>query len=81
MQQALAGDPPSSTSRYRPASPACPHSGQRTRYGDGALLECFRRGTEPGAPQAAGEVARVTDEAPASAQLEPAVLDFFRSDD
>ncbi|HVN87546.1 MAG TPA: PBP1A family penicillin-binding protein [Candidatus Binatia bacterium] len=82
MKQALADQPILDFSI--PPGLACvpinPHSGQRTRYGEGALLECFRRGTEPGAQQVATQVA-VADEAPTAAMPEPAALDFFRSDD
>ncbi|HUI27314.1 MAG TPA: penicillin-binding transpeptidase domain-containing protein, partial [Candidatus Kryptonia bacterium] len=83
MQQALADQP--ILDFPVPAGLACvpinPHSGQRTRYGDGSLLECFRRGTEPGATHDVTQVAQVADEAPTAAIPEPAALDFFRSDD
>ena len=80
MERALAGKPILDFSV--PSGLACVpidrHSGQRTRFGSGSLLECFRKGTEPGATQL---VAHVPDEAPASASPEPALLDFFRSED
>ncbi len=82
MQRALEGQPildfqvPDGLS----CVPINAHSGQRVRYGEGALLECFRKGTEPGAPQAA--IAQVVaDEAPHSAEPAAATLDFFRSED
>jgi len=80
MERALAGKPILDFSV--PSGLACVpinrHSGQRTTFGDGSLLECFRKGTEPGATQV---VAHVPDEAPASASPDPALLDFFRSED
>ncbi len=80
MERALAGKPILDFSV--PPGLACvpidPHTGRRVGYGDGSIVECFRKGTEPGATQVA---ARVPDEAPAAASPDPAVLDFFRSED
>jgi penicillin-binding protein 1A len=80
MQRALANEP--ILDFEVPDGLACvpidPHSGQRARFGGNALLECFKRGTEPGAPQA---LTRVANEAPRSAEPAPATLDFFRNED
>jgi penicillin-binding protein 1A len=80
MQRALAGQP--ILDFPVPPDLACVpinrHSGQRTPWNTDSLLECFKRGTEPGASR---PVERVADEAPSAAHPEPAALEFFRNED